>query len=157
MLSSGIRNIICLMKNFQNKKRGFTLIELIIVMAILVILAGILVPLTIGYVNDAQEAAIRTELEIVARDAQSAYVSAYAKYGLADEPYMMYSTKLAYKHQPHVAFGEYLRKYIGNDEEFGNIISVSVMENGDVYINYTKDGTKYAYQKVDGVVTVQSY
>jgi prepilin-type N-terminal cleavage/methylation domain-containing protein len=46
------------MRDFFNlrSKRGFTLTELIIVIAILAILAAILVPLMVGYISDAKEA-----------------------------------------------------------------------------------------------------
>jgi len=41
----------------KRNKKGFTLIELIVVIAILVILAAILVPTILGFINDANEAA----------------------------------------------------------------------------------------------------
>lgn len=40
----------------KNKKKGFTLIELVIVIAILAILAAILIPSISGYVNKANDA-----------------------------------------------------------------------------------------------------
>ena len=42
-----------MLKNLREKKGGFTLVELIVVLVILAILAAILVPTLIGYINQA--------------------------------------------------------------------------------------------------------
>ncbi|MDR3644839.1 MAG: type II secretion system protein [Clostridia bacterium] len=55
----------------KGKKRGFTLIELIVVIAILAILASILIPSMVGYIGNAKQA-------VANADARSAYTAAQA-------------------------------------------------------------------------------
>ena len=64
------------MKKRRNDK-GFTLVELIVVLVILAILAAILVPALLGYIDKAREKQVTT-------DAEAAYVAAQA---LATEYY----------------------------------------------------------------------
>ncbi len=59
------------MKKRRNDK-GFTLVELIVVLVILAILAAILVPALLGYIDKAREKQITT-------NAEAAYVAAQAK------------------------------------------------------------------------------
>lgn len=68
------------MKKFGSKS-GFTLVELIVVMAILGILAGIAVPAYSGYIKKAHDAAIITELDAV----KTAALAANAETGSISE------------------------------------------------------------------------
>ena len=49
----------------RNKKKGFTLVELIVVIAIIGVLAAIIVPTTLHFVNQGRQEAANTELSEV--------------------------------------------------------------------------------------------
>ncbi len=65
------------MKKMWKKSEGFTLVELIVVIAILGILAGVAVPAYSGYVNKANQTADLTTLDAV----KTAAIAACAKDG----------------------------------------------------------------------------
>lgn len=63
----------------NNKKKGFTLVELIVVLVILAILAALLIPALTGYINKAKDKSITAETRQVVMAAQTLVDEAYAK------------------------------------------------------------------------------
>lgn len=63
----------------KNSKKGFTLVELIVVLVILAILAALLIPSLTGYIKKAKEKQIIAETRQVVMAAQTLADEAYAK------------------------------------------------------------------------------
>lgn len=90
----------------KNKKAGFTLIELIAVIAIIIILSGVLLPKVLGYVQEAKK------LKVV--DQCRKVVMATESYNLRYSPLEMN------QNVSNVINKDGIKKYI-NEEEFKNI------------------------------------
>lgn len=63
----------------KNNKKGFTLVELIVVLVILAILAALLIPTLTGYIDKAKNKGIIAETRQTVMAAQTLYDQAYAK------------------------------------------------------------------------------
>jgi len=69
-------------KGKQNNKKGFTLVELIVVLVILAILAALLIPALTGYINKAKEKSITAETRQAVMAAQTLVDEEYGKLDL---------------------------------------------------------------------------
>lgn len=63
----------------ENKKKGFTLVELIVVLVILAILAALLIPALTGYIDKAKNKSIVAETRQIVMAAQTIVDEQYAK------------------------------------------------------------------------------
>ena len=63
----------------ENKKKGFTLVELIVVLVILAILAALLIPALTGYIDKAKNKSVIAETRQIVMAAQTIVDEQYAK------------------------------------------------------------------------------
>ena len=68
-----------MIKKLKENKKGFTLVDLIVVLVIIAILAAMLIPALTGYINRAKNKSIVAETRSVVMAAQTLADEAYAK------------------------------------------------------------------------------
>lgn len=99
----------------KNKKKGFTLVELIVVIAIIAIIAAVAVPTTISYVNKATVSTARNEAVELLNNLQTAMTD----FSLNDE-------------DKTISRAEFLKVLNANMPEVVHITSVEITASGDV-------------------------
>lgn len=73
------------MMPYKNAKRGFTLVELIVVLVILAILAAMLVPVLTGYIDKSNQSAVIAETRSLLQAVQTEAVEMYGSGNLKGE------------------------------------------------------------------------
>ncbi len=74
-----------MLKKMKNNKKGFTLVELIVVLVILAILAALLIPALTGYIDKAKNKAVVAETRQVVMASQTLVDEYYAKQAVGAE------------------------------------------------------------------------
>lgn len=120
----------------ENNKKGFTLVELIVVLVILAILAALLIPALTGYIDKARNKSIVAETRQTVMDAQT----------LVDEKYANNaSTAITVAPAGTVTYDE-VRKLA---ETTGKISSVEVNNDGKITsLTYSNGGRTCTYSSV---------
>ena len=127
----------------DNKKKGFTLVDLIVVLVILAILAALLIPALTGYIDKAKRKSIVAETRQVVLAAQT----------LADEAY----GKTEIGSNGSISFGDGTDGTIKKDdvkklaEVDGTIGTITIGTKGDqtgiiTVVEYTNNGKKCTYK-----------
>jgi|GEM_PF-6709233 len=140
-----------LLKRKLNKK-GFTLVELIIVIIILAILAAVLVPLIGGYVREAQN-------NTVISNARNAYMAAVMVTGstriqggvIAGEG----TAPATYTHNPGTVAGGFVTVIGAAANTPAGRISNLIRVPGDVFFTVNIDGDVTAFQYREGTRVVE--
>ncbi|MDF2567750.1 MAG: prepilin-type N-terminal cleavage/methylation protein [Oscillospiraceae bacterium] len=123
----------------RKSKKGFTLVEVIIVLVILAILAAIAIPSLVGYINDAKEKQIVTEARAVYVAAQAVATEEYAKDGVVGTGDITAAK---------------INKLIGEDLADDSNTVVTASEGGKVTgLTYTKGGKTATYSSTGFTVT----
>ena len=130
-----------MLKKFkENKKKGFTLVELIVVLVILAILAALLIPALTGYIDKAKNKSIGAETRQTVMAAQTLVDEAPAKAGVA-------SDTVKVEDQDGAGAGAIKKQDIADLAEVpvGNITSVTVTNGKVAELKYTKSGKTCTY------------
>lgn len=129
-----------MLKKFkENKKKGFTLVELIVVLVILAILAALLIPALTGYIDKARNKSIVAETRQTVMAAQTLVDEEYAK-NAADA-----ATTITVGKTGKVTY-EAIKKLA---ETTGAISSVTVDDGGKITsLTYSNGGRTCTYSSV---------
>ncbi len=129
----------------MKNKKGFTLVELIVVLVILAILAALLVPALTGYIDKANKQKVTAECRMVVMAAQT---EASEQYGKLDSTVSedQKATKIAEEMKKKVADIKKLSETNGSFEikvdGAGKVQSVDYYNNG-FKCTYTSDSSSY--------------
>lgn len=102
----------------MKNKKGFTLTELIIVMAVIAILAAVMIPSLVGYVNRARQSSHDQEAAIVANELNNYIVGLMA--GTEEKPETSGNFKTGFEAYYEEITGEtlaYVKIYVDRNEE----------------------------------------
>lgn len=119
----------------NKKKKGFTLVELIVVLVILAILAALLIPALTGYIDNANEKKVTAEARTALMACQTVVSDVYGTTGKAPtEDDLLNKDGDIYKQ---------LKKYAEGYEE--GIDEITIEENKITGMKYTSDNYTATY------------
>lgn len=131
----------------ENNKKGFTLVELIVVLVILAILAALLIPALTGYIDKAKNKSIVAETRQTVMAAQTLVDEAYAKADVGADTVKV-------EGQTGAGNDAITKQAIADLAEVSkdNIISVTVTNGKVAELKYKKSGKTCTYTagKTDG-------
>ncbi len=121
----------------NNKKKGFTLVELIVVLVILAILAALLIPALTGYIDKAKEKDVIAETRSTVMAAQTLVDEKYADKAVG-------ANDITVAADGTIKFSEVADLA---EVEVGNIKTVTVDTGKVTGVVYTKSGKTCTYSK----------
>ena len=126
----------------KKNNKGFTLVELIVVLVILAILAAILVPALLGYIDKAREGQYAEEAHSILTAAQGYCTEQYAKDPSGDVTLVASDkTKDPIK---------YINDIVGPDTEVQKITAATMMGTSDNRQKHTIKGMTVDFKSQDG-------
>ncbi len=123
----------------ENKKKGFTLVELIVVLVILAILAALLIPALTGYIDKAKNKSLLAETRQTVMAAQTLVDEAYAKADIGADTVKINGETGTVKVSDIKALAEV----------DGTIGAVEVTNGKITSLEYTKSGRTCTYKPAD--------
>lgn len=142
------------MRLIFRSKKGFTLVEVIVVLVILAILAAILIPSMVGWIDEANSKQANLEIRQVALAAKTAYTEVYAKYNLKTTDQVLYLKSKPSTAPANKEFIATVKNLLTSDTVFANISKITVADSKTLYVVYIKDNVKYMYSEANGTVTI---
>lgn len=152
----------------NNKRRGFTLVELIVVLVILAILAALLVPALTGYIDKAKKNQVIAETRMLTQAAQTELSSLYATDEFAEQN-IYESYTIASKDGTAFSIGSRNQLLTNLEERYNSIVKLSevpslnsgtgnfaiwVDKSGKISFTFYRDGKGYTgiYSAEDGSI-----
>lgn len=152
----------------NNKRRGFTLVELIVVLVILAILAALLVPALTGYIDKAKKNQVIAETRMLTQAAQTELSSLYATDEFAEQN-IYESYTIASKDGTAFSIGSGNQLLTNLKERYDSIVKLSevpslnsgtgnfaiwVDKSGKISFTFYRDGKGYTgiYSAEDGSI-----